>query len=323
MFITHSGFCMTQHSLLNAHLEATAAAITNVQVMEFAQRASTEVSTHDEAVLPSLVGRLKPGTAVYVAHTPKAKLDDVVRVALKVQSLGFRASPHIVARRIESANRLRSALRQVRDAGIDQILMIAGDREQPAGEFHSTVEVIDSGVTLDAGIENIGVAGHPEGHPAIETQRLFDALKHKQAFADRTGSNLHIVTQFGFNPDALCTWVAGLREMGVRLPVHVGIAGPTPIAKLLKFAVQCGVGAALGSMMKNMSALTNLARHTMGPDEMMAGVLRGSLQSDGLNIVQPHLYAFGGVVATAEWLRSVVDGQFDLQPDNDKFRMWG
>jgi methylenetetrahydrofolate reductase (NADPH) len=295
--------------------------VSKASIMAFAARASTEVSTLDEQRLQSLVGVLKPGTVVYVAHTPKTSLEDVVRVALKVQGLGFRASPHVVARRIESAQALRSALGRFRAAGIEEILMIAGDREKPAGEFSNTLEILDSGLTVESGISHIGVAGHPEGHPDVSPAELLAALRHKQAFADRTGSKLRIVTQFGFDPDALCTWVATLRKHGITLPVHAGIAGPTSIARLVKFAMHCGVGVSMGSMMKNMGAMANLALHVKGADEMLVGILRGGTRRADLDVAQPHIFAFGGILPTAQWLRAVADGSFDLQRGSDKFHL--
>jgi methylenetetrahydrofolate reductase (NADPH) len=294
---------------------------TKAQLMAFARLASTEISTHDEANLNSLAETLYPGTTVYVAHTPKASIDDVVRVAVRVQRLGLQASPHIVARRLESESALRAALAQLKGEGIERILLIAGDRDRPAGPFTSTLEVLESGATADAGIMSIGVAGHPEGHPAVSTEQLFHALRHKQDFADRTGAHLHVVTQFGFNSRALLAWAAGLRQLGIRLPVHAGIAGPTPVAKLIKFAVQCGVAASVGSMMKNAGAIAGLVRGVTSPEEMIAGVLRGYLHNRSLQIVQPHIYAFGGVLATATWFRAIIDGKFDLTAGRQAFRV--
>ena len=62
-------------------------------VVEFARSASTEISTHDARLLGELALRLPAGMTVYVAHTPKASLEDVVRVALQAQAAGFTASP--------------------------------------------------------------------------------------------------------------------------------------------------------------------------------------------------------------------------------------
>jgi methylenetetrahydrofolate reductase (NADPH) len=290
------------------------------RLIEFARAASTEISTHDEELLPALANKLPQGTTVYVAHTPKASLDDVVRVAAKVQSVGFRASPHIVARRLESERALHAALGELKEAGVDQVLYVAGDREQPV-KFTSTLEVIDTGALEQSGITHLAVAGHPEGHRNVGPSVLMQALKYKQAFAQRTGIKMHIATQFGFNPEGFVAWAANIAEQGITLPVHVGIAGPTPLQKLIKFAMACGVGASLGSLMKNMSAMTNLARMKTGPDEMLTGIVRGCAATPSARIVRPHFYAFGGVIATATWLRAVMDGNFELQPDSDKFAM--
>ena len=117
----------------------------------------------DEELLPALVNKLPQGTTVYVAHTPKASLDDVVRVATKFSQLGFRASPHIVARRLESERALRAALGELTEAGVDQVLLVAGDREQPASSrarSKSSTRVRSSRPASS----RLGVAGHPEGH---------------------------------------------------------------------------------------------------------------------------------------------------------------
>jgi methylenetetrahydrofolate reductase (NADPH) len=291
----------------------------NTSVVDFVRRASTEISTHDEALLPSLTNKLPAGMTVYVAHTPKASLEDVVRVAVKAQSLGFRASPHIVARRLATERALQDALGELSDAGVEQVLLVAGDLERPVGKFASTVEVMDTGLLENSGIRRVGVAGHPEGHKSIGPGALLAALRHKQEFGARTGIKVHIVTQFGFNPEAVCAWDKHATEEGISLPVHVGIAGPTPLPKLIKFAMQCGVGASMHSLMKNMSTMANLARLATTPDEMLLGLIRGRAAYGGSRFVQPHFYAFGGTMATATWLRAVVDGSFTVLPDGRKF----
>jgi methylenetetrahydrofolate reductase (NADPH) len=285
----------------------------STSVVDFARRASTEISTHDEDLLPFLTNKLPAGMTVYVAHTPKASLEDVVRVAVKAQSLGFRASPHIVARRLATERALKDALGELSDAGVEQVLLVAGDLERPVGKFTSTLEVMDTGLLQNSGIRRVGVAGHPEGHKSIGPAALLAALRHKQEFGIRTGIKVHIVTQFGFNPDAVCAWDRHVTEAGISLPVHVGIAGPTPLPKLIKFAMQCGVGASMHSLMKNMSAMANLARLASTPDEMLLGLIRGRAAYGGSRLAQPHFYAFGGTMATATWLRAVVDGSFTVQ----------
>ena len=291
------------------------------RIQQFARDASTEISTHDEPLLPALAAELAGGTTVYVAHTPSASLDEVVRVALRVQQLGLRASPHIAARRLRDRGALRTALQTLRAGGVEQVLLVAGDLPESQGAFTSTLEVLDSGCLEQAGILRAGVCGHPEGNRAISQAALWHALAHKQAYARRSTLQLHIVTQFCFDPQAICTWERALGEHGIRLPVHVGIAGPTPLPKLIRFAVQCGVGASLRSMMKNIGAVSKMTRLATSPDEMLIGLVRCYAGLDSTQLRQPHLFAFGGALATAQWLRRVQQGRFELPLDGGKFQM--
>ncbi|MGH8208321.1 MAG: methylenetetrahydrofolate reductase [Steroidobacteraceae bacterium] len=290
-------------------------------IIEFVRGASTEISTHDEELLPAIANKLPAGTTLYVAHPPKASLEDVIRVALKVEAAGLRACAHIVARRLESERALKNALRELREGGVEQVLLVGGDPERPIGSLTGTLDVLNTGYLTEAGFKRIGVAGHPEGHKAIGPTVLWQSLRHKQDYAERTGIKAHIVSQFGFNPAAVCTWDQHLGEHGIKLPVHVGIAGPTSLPKLIRFAMQCGVGASLHALMKNMSAMSNPTRLAISPDEMVVSIIQGRSAYSGTHIVQPHFYSFGGAVATARWLAAVSDGNFELSPGGGKFVM--
>lgn len=289
------------------------------RVIEFARAASTEISTMDEKIVPELVGVLPKGITIYVAHTPKASLDDVVRVAIQVQRLGFRASPHIVARRLESERALRTALGQLTEAGVEQVLLVAGDPPNPPA-YKSTLEVIATGAIEQSGIKVASVAGHPEGHKHVDDAELLAALKYKQAWGERSGVTVQIATQFSFDADINCRWAKSLEQQGIQLPISIGVAGPTPITKLIKYAVACGVGASLNKVMGNLTAMANLARMAVGADQMFVAMLRGCEQHGVTRIVRPHIFAFGGVLPTAKWLRQVQDGQFEIG-ENDKFEM--
>jgi methylenetetrahydrofolate reductase (NADPH) len=306
------------------HNEALAAGPNTLGELEravaaFARRASTEISPHDEKLLDALAQWLPAGMTVYVAHTPKCSVEDVVRVAILVQASGFSASPHLVARRLPSEQALRNALARLREHGIAQALLVAGDLERPLGPFRSTLEVIATGALEEARLKRLGVAGHPEGHPAVAPAELLAALRAKQEFAARSGIAVHIVTQFGVNPDGVCAWDRMLTQEGITLPVHVGLAGPTPLSRLLKFALQCGIGTSMSSLAKSMGAVAGLIGFAAGPDEMLLGLVRGCARHAGSRVAQPHVYSFGGALATADWLRSVMNGAFDLTADGRKF----
>lgn len=308
---------------MNGSGAAVAAAATlKQQIVRFAQDSSIEITPDDAALLPQLQRLLPPGMTVYVAHTPKLQLKDVVDFTIRVQQSGFNASAHIVARALTSEAQLQGALSQLRQAGCDRILLVAGDYPTPAGPYPSTLEVLTSGATVTAGITTVAVAGHPEGNPVIPESGLWSALEAKQAFATQTGTRVYVLTQFGFNSEAVVAWCETMRTRGISLPVHAGLAGPTPLSKLIRYAMRCGIGASLraltakGGGLKN---LTHMAKVTATPDEMLVGLVRGGHRLPAGAMTQPHFFSFGGCVETARWLAAVREGAFVLNADGSGF----
>jgi methylenetetrahydrofolate reductase (NADH) len=297
---------------VNAVIDNQSAMSLRQLLSNFVAAGSTEVTPHDEKVLDEMARILPAGFPVYVANTPKTSPDDVVRVALRIQELGLSASPHVIARRVVDANRLRERLRILASAGVQQVLLVAGDIAIPNGAFTSTVELLESGVVHDAGIKRVGVAGHPEGHPVVPQEVLWQALERKQAIARATGLTMHIATQFGFDTRTLGDFQAGLVSRGITLPVHAGVAGPTPFTKLLKYAAHCGVGASLKAVAGNALSLGRLPHLVTRSDEMLIGVFRAKQATPESRIFAPHFFAFGGVLETARWLRAVIEGSFEL-----------
>ena len=284
------------------------------RLIDFVRASSIEVTPHDGDVLASLVGRLPAGTAVYVTHTPSATIADVAEIACTVENLGFKAFPHIVARRIESEMALVTALDRLRDAGITRAMLVAGDLSTPAGLFASTLDLLDSGTLVAAGVDSIGIAGHPEGHKRIGSTLLWKSLQQKQDYAELTGARVHIVSQFGFNPGALVDWERQLTEHGITLPVHVGIAGPASLRTLIKYAMLCGIGASLNALMTNLSAINSVKHLVTSADEMLVQIVRMREGALARRIVQPHFFSFGGVLQTVRWLEAVRAGRFDVDP---------
>jgi methylenetetrahydrofolate reductase (NADPH) len=297
---------------VNAVINTPGALSLRQQLSEFVRAGSTEVTPHDEKLLSEMARILPAGFPVYVANTPKTSPDDVVRVALRLQELGLAASPHVIARRVVDANRLRDRLRVLAAGGVQQVLLVAGDVAIPNPAFSSTIEMLESGVVSDAGIRRVGVAGHPEGHPVVSEEILWQALERKQTIARATGLTMHIATQFGFDTRVFSTFEQGLAARGITLPIHAGVAGPTPFGKLLKYAMHCGVGASLKAVSGNPLSFSRLPHLVTKADEMLLGVFRAKQVNAVSRIFAPHFFAFGGVLETARWLRAVVDGSFEL-----------
>jgi methylenetetrahydrofolate reductase (NADPH) len=297
---------------VNAVIERSATATLRERLAAFVAAGSTEVTPHDGQALEPVARLLPAGYRVYVAHTPKATLEEVVQVALRVQALGLQASPHIVARRATDARQLRAALAALAHGGVGQVLLVAGDRARPDGPFSSTLELLEGGYLQESGIRRVGVAGHPEGHPRVADDLLWQALERKQALAREAGLTLHIATQFGFDARTLGGFEAQLRARRIDLPLHAGVAGPTPFSRLLKYAARCGVGASLRAVAGNALSLGRLPHLVTRSDEMLVGVYGAKQATPDSRIFAPHFFAFGGVLETARWLRAVISGSFEL-----------
>jgi methylenetetrahydrofolate reductase (NADPH) len=288
------------------------------RIVSFMRGASTEITPTEENRLPELRSILPSGTTIYVAHTPNAGFGQVIHAALAVQRAGFIATPHIAVRRVPDAHTLRSALEELRAGGVGNILLIAGDAPRPVGEFSSTLDVLKSGILEGSGIMRVGIAGHPEGHNAVAAAVLWEALDAKQAFAAAVQMSMHIVTQFGFNRGSFVQWLRELAHRRIHLPVRVGIAGPAPPAKLAHFAIQCGIGASVRALTRNLGAVVRSSDLATRPDQHLLALLESALSSQ---VVAPHFFAFGGAPETARWMRNMMAGEFDIDAPAARFRM--
>ena len=282
------------------------------RIMDFVKRASTELTTHHEANLSDIARILPRGTTVYVAHTPSSTLEKVVRISVKLQSLGLQAVPHFVARRLPGANTLRAELSAVGAAGIRRVLLVAGDGDTSAGPYSNCQQILDSGLLESAGIREVGVAGHPEGLARVASADLWQALRNKQEFARRTGITVYIVTQFSFDAPLLCEWVRALRTQHIKLPVHAGICGPISTGMLVKFAMMCGVRALTSSATRNMRLLRQVGAGLATPEDMVVALVKGIAASNLTQVVQPHFFTFDNPVECARWVRAVAAGEFEL-----------
>jgi methylenetetrahydrofolate reductase (NADPH) len=288
------------------------------RIVSFMGGASTEITPSEVERLPELATLLAGGTPVYVAHTPNADFAQVIDAALAVRRAGFLATPHIAVRRVPDAQTLRTALASLRAGGVEHILLIAGDAPRPVGEFSCAMDVLESGILEESGITRIGIAGHPEGHNAVAVGRLWEALEAKQAAALRLGYCMHVVTQFGLDGGAFRRWEREAVRRRIRLPVRLGIAGPAPIAKLVHFAIQCGIGASLRALGRNLSSAARSSDVATSPDQHLLGVAAAPVSAQ---IVAPHFFAFGGALETARWMQKIAAGAFDIDAPARQFRL--
>ena len=256
---------------------------------------------------------LRPGSTVFITFLPGSSFADTAAVAVRLRREGFNPVPHFAARSIPSRAFLDAQLaRLTGDAGIDQALLIGGAIERPLGEFSDTMQLLDTGLFDRYGIGRIGIAGHPEGSPDIPDAQIRAALAWKNAFAERTGASLYVVTQFCFEAAPVIAWDKRIRSEGNRLPVYAGIPGLASLKALIGHAKACGVGPSMRFLTRQARNVTKLLTVT-APDRLVAGLAAYRATDPRCGIHGVHVYPLGGLKKSARWAQAVADGRFEMR----------
>jgi methylenetetrahydrofolate reductase (NADPH) len=241
-------------------------------------------------------------------------VNESVTAAIRLRAAGCEPVPHLAVRNFGSVAAFDDVLaRLTNEAGVDNVLVIAGDRGE-CGPFRRAIDAIDSGLLRRRGILTIGVAGYPQGHPRIGDKELDRALADKIAAAEAIGLTVEIVTQFSFEAPAILDFIARLRAFGFDHRLRIGLVGPTSLAALLRYASRCGVRASAqalarrAGLMRQMFALTT-------PDDLVRTLAEAAPAG-----IMPHFFSFGGIAATSRWARTVADGVIALDA-NGGFRV--
>jgi methylenetetrahydrofolate reductase (NADPH) len=200
------------------------------------------------------------------------------------------------------------------EAGVQQVLVVAGDISTPVGQLDSGLQILESGLLEKYKVRNIGVAGHPEGHKDVTDPVLRDALRRKNAYKEKTGANVYIVTQFSFTAEPVLAWETSHGADIGRLPVTVGLPGLATAKTLLKYAMDCGVGASLQAFSKRYASLTKLLM-VSAPDDLLVTLAGHKEQTPQSPLNGVHFFPFGGFKKTADWANKVVDGNFEFTDD--------
>jgi len=226
--------------------------------------------------------------------------------------------PHFPARIIRDAAMLGDWIARYQgEADVRQGLILAGNPAEQLGEFHSSMQLLETGLFDKAGFTRLHVAGHPEGNRDIDPdgsdRNVMDALRWKQSFSDRTDATMAIATQFCFDAKPVIKWVDRLAAEGIALPVHIGVAGPAKLQTLIKFAIACGVGPSLKVLQKRAMDVTKLVL-PYEPNDVVAALAAHKTAHPGFGIEQVHFFPLGGIKTNATW--AIANGGESARPAN-------
>ena len=275
----------------------------NAALEAFLKGYSIEVMPRTAEKVEDFRALLPKGTRVYIAHIDGTPIEDMVATARRIGAEGYDVMPHFPARIIRDKATLQDWVARYKDAGVKQGLLLAGGVAQPVGEFSTSMQLLESGA-FD-GFQRLHVAGHPEGNKDIDPdgsdRMVMEAARWKSAFAERTDAQMAMATQFCFEAQPVIDWVNRLQAEGVKLPVHIGIAGPAKLQTLIKFAIACGVGPSLRVLQKRAMDVTKLLL-PYEPTEVLEGLAAHKAANPGFGIEQVHFFPLGGIKTNAQWV---------------------
>jgi methylenetetrahydrofolate reductase (NADPH) len=208
-----------------------------------------------------------------------------------------RITPHISARLIESQEQLKNILQTVKQLGIKELFIVGGDTQTPVGPFANSFELIRTIRDVDADIR-LGITAYPDGHPSIPNEVLLEDLQRKAPYAQFMSS------QLCFDGEKISRWLEQTRNLGINLPLLVGVAGVIDIIKLTQIATRIGVGDSVRYLSKHAGTVFKLLGGYK-PDELLEN-LNETLTNESSNVAGFHIYTFNQLEKTERWRKDTL-----------------
>ena len=282
--------------------------------MKITDNLKTFINGYSIEVTPSAVSKidnlsmvLPKNTRVYIAHIEGTPIENMIEAAVKVSSEGFKCMPHFPARIIKNSKVLDDWItRYSNEANVDEALIIAGGSSKPYGDFDSSIQLLETGLFDKHQFKRIHIAGHPEGNKDIDpngsNKNVIEAISWKNEFSKRTDANMAITTQFCFESEPVIKWANDLKNTGIDLPIHIGIAGPAKLQTLIKYSIECGVGASMKVLQKRAKDIRKLLL-PYKPSSILQELALYKHNNPSFNIEQVHFFPLGGVKQVTEFVK--------------------
>ncbi|MEU3613768.1 5,10-methylenetetrahydrofolate reductase [Streptomyces sp. NPDC006872] len=238
---------------------------------------------------------------VTVTASPVKGLEPTLDLAGRLAAHGYRVVPHVPARLLRDDAHLQDVAGRLREAGVDDVFVPAGDANPPAGAYDGALPVLRRLSELGRPFAHVGVTGYPESHPLIHDDVTIQAMWDKRAHATNIVSNLC------FDPRVLGEWIARIRQRDVTLPLYVGVAGPVQRAKLLSMATKIGVGESTRFLTKHASWFLRFATPGGYSPERLLARAEGALTAPSAGVAGLHLFTFNQIAETEAWRRAVLE----------------
>jgi methylenetetrahydrofolate reductase (NADPH) len=235
-----------------------------------------------------------------VTASPAKGQDATIDLSVALVGHGYTVAPHLSAQQVRDRAHLVDIVARCREAGITDAFVVGGDpTDEPTG-FNNAHELLVALHEMDHSFTDIGIGGHPEGHPTAPDELLFQALKDKAPLAT------HIKTQIVFDPKVILTWARELKNRGIDLPVHVGVPGAVTRQKLMRVSGGLGIGESAKFLKKQQNLFWRFfIPGGYSPDKIIKGLAPHIGKPDN-HIEGFHVFTFNDLEPTEAWRKQLL-----------------
>jgi len=248
----------------------------------------------------SVVEHVPKDIALTVTASPGKGTWATVELAERLAGHGFGVAPHLSARLIRDRLELGEILQRLREAGIRNAFVVAGDIDEPAGEFEGATGLLEVMSEIGHDLDEVGITGYPESHPKISDEMTIQAMYEKAPYAT------YIISQICFDPEVTSDWARRVWLRGVRLPIRVGMPGYVNRQKLVRISAGIGLGESARFLHSQRNWLLKLFMPGgYSPERLIEGLKPGFADPES-NIQGLHIYTFNELEQTEAWRREML-----------------
>jgi methylenetetrahydrofolate reductase (NADPH) len=279
----------------------------NRRLVEFLRHPGYEVIPLQRAE-ESVVEHVPRDIPLTVTASPGKGTWATVEFAERLAGHGFRVAPHLSARLIRDGSELGEVLQRLREAGIKDAFIVAGDVDEPAGEFEGAAGLLRAMSEIEHNLDEVGITGYPESHPKISDEMTIQAMYDKAPYAT------YIISQICFDAGVISDWARRVWLRGVKLPIRVGMPGYVNRQKLLRISASIGVGESARFLKRQRNWLLKMfLPGGYSPDRLIEGLKSGFTDPES-NIRGLHIYTFNEVETTEAWRREMMERLEETSP---------
>jgi methylenetetrahydrofolate reductase (NADPH) len=246
-----------------------------------------------DGIEDQITEHLATDVKVTVTASPRKGLEATLDLSERLARAGYPVVPHLSARLVRDRAHLEEVLARLREAGVRELFVPAGDATEP-GEFQSAADLLAAMGNARTHFDRIGITGYPESHHLISDDETIRAMFAKAEMAT------DIISQLCFDPGTIDGWIKNVRARGTHLPIWIGMPGCVDYAKLVRITMKIGMGESTRFLRHNRNLLGRVLTRQFKPDRLLRD-LTPIVTDPAANVPGFHLYTFNEVARTERW----------------------